>query len=201
MHTIEILQRFIFTFIYSSALFTNKHKTSNLLTFEMLLCELQMLSYWSRKKKHTILTSHLAEPPTLNNTCKGLFWAECIVGFHCIQVKQTSLHVNQYYETAAVKISRIIANVFPGAADPHLEMWPIILRLHMQGENLRSANPQPFQIFISIIILKEHPTCNFVLSHFASLSSHASQSSAVKPEPNEVCECVYVSYLRGWRWH
>ncbi len=64
----------------------------------------------------------------------------------------------------------------------------------MQGENLRSANPQPFQILISLIILKEHPTCNFVLSHFASLSS---QSRAVKPEPNEVCECVYVSYLGG----
>lgn len=71
-----------------------------------------------------------------------------------------------------MKISEIIANVFPGASDPHLEMCPIILRLHMQRENLHSAKLQPFQIFISIIILKEHLACNFVLSH--SLSSHAS---------------------------
>lgn len=97
-----------------------------------------------------------------------------------------------------MKISRITANVFPGAVDPHLEMWPIILRLHMQGENLHSAKPQPFQIFISIIILKEHPLHATLLSDTLPLC-HLMHLNAVKPEPNEVCECVCVnvSYLGG----
>lgn len=55
-----------FSFIHLLALIINKHTTSNLITFEMLLCELQMISHWSRKK-HTILMSPLAELPTLIN--------------------------------------------------------------------------------------------------------------------------------------